>query len=51
MHFSAFVKSPPVEGKANEELINLIADYFKIPKSKVKIISGLNARNKIIEVS
>lgn len=50
LHFSAFVKAPPIEGRANDELISLIADYFKVPKSRVKIISGLNARNKIVEI-
>ncbi len=49
-HFSAFVKAPPVEGKANDELISLIADYFKVPKSRVKIASGFTSKNKVVEI-
>ena len=29
------VMSPPMEGKANKEVVEVLADYFKISKSKV----------------
>ena len=44
------VKVPPQEGKANEAVINLIANHLKVPKSTVRITSGLTGRNKIIEI-
>lgn len=44
------LKSPPIEGKANEELIRQLADRFDVPKSRVRIKSGLSSRNKLIEV-
>jgi uncharacterized protein YggU (UPF0235/DUF167 family) len=49
--FAVSVKSPPKEGKANEEAIRLIADYFKISPSRIRIISGAAAKNKILEIN
>ncbi len=34
------VSSPPTKGKANEELILLLADYFKVERARVKIVAG-----------
>ncbi len=44
------LKSPPVDGKANEELINLLADKFEVRKSAIVIKSGFASRNKWVEV-
>jgi len=44
------VKSSPVDGKANEELIKLLAQKFHVPKSKVSIKLGLSSRQKLIEI-
>ncbi|HWR50206.1 MAG TPA: DUF167 domain-containing protein, partial [Bryobacteraceae bacterium] len=38
---TAFLKSPPVEGKANEELVMRVAAHYGVPKSRVRIKSGL----------
>lgn len=43
--------SKPERGKANTELVKKIAKYFSVPKSRVKIISGLKSRSKIVEVT
>jgi hypothetical protein len=45
------LKSPPVDGKANQELITLLAKKFKVAKSQITIKSGLSGKNKLIEVS
>lgn len=42
----AKVKSPPVDGKANKELIVLVAKAFKARKSDVSIKSGKSGRLK-----
>ncbi|MEH1822036.1 MAG: DUF167 domain-containing protein [Nostoc sp.] len=47
---TVYLKSPPVDGKANEELIKLLADKFDIPKSHITIKSGLSSRQKLIEI-
>ena len=45
------VTAPPVEGKANEAVIEFFADFFAIPRSSVSIASGETSRNKLIRVS
>lgn len=44
------LKSPPVDGKANEELIKLLAEKFDVPKSHITIKSGLSSRQKVVEI-
>jgi uncharacterized protein (TIGR00251 family) len=46
----ARVKSPPADGKANEELIALIAERFGCPKSAVSIRSGASGRMKLVKI-
>ena len=46
----ARVKSPPVDGRANEELLALVARHFGCPKSAVRIKSGAGSRTKRVEV-
>lgn len=36
----------PTDGKANAAVVRLLADYFQMPKSRVRLISGARARNK-----
>ena len=45
------VVSPPVEGRANRELIAVLADYFQKPKGHVEIVVGKRGRHKIVEIS
>lgn len=44
------VKSKPVKGEANKEIIKRIAKYFKISTSLVQIKSGHKSSEKIIEI-
>lgn len=46
----AQLKSPPVDGKANEELIALVAKQFACAKSKVSIKSGAASRMKWVRI-
>lgn len=43
--------SSPVDGKANAELIGLVAKHFGCPKDAVSVISGATARLKLVRVS
>jgi uncharacterized protein len=45
------LKSSPVEGKANQELIVLLAKKFNLSKSSIAIKSGFSSRNKLVEIS
>jgi uncharacterized protein (TIGR00251 family) len=46
----ARVKSSPPDGKANAELIALIAGHFRCPRSSVIIKSGRAARVKLVQI-
>ena len=48
--YKIYTRKPAVEGKANKEIISLLADYFNTKKNKIRIVSGLKARNKIVEI-
>ena len=43
--------SPPLEGRANKELIGVLAKYFKVKKSQIEILRGAKNREKIIRVN
>jgi uncharacterized protein (TIGR00251 family) len=42
--------SPPVEGAANDELIELLANTFAVSRRAIKILAGGNSRSKIVEI-
>ncbi|PSO48181.1 MAG: hypothetical protein BRC33_10370 [Cyanobacteria bacterium SW_9_44_58] len=44
------LQSPPAEGKANAELIKLLAKIYGVKKSQVRIKSGLSSKMKQIEI-
>ena len=46
----AKLKAAPVDGKANEELIALVAERFGCRKADVTIKSGAAARTKLVRV-
>lgn len=46
----ARLKSPPVDGKANEELIALVAEHFQCRKAAVEIKAGATGRMKLVRV-
>ena len=46
----AQLKSPPIDGKANQELIALIARRFQCRKSAVSIKSGASGRVKLVRI-
>lgn len=45
-----YVSPPPLEGKANLAVINALADYFKVSKSKVSLIKGQKSKQKVFEI-
>jgi uncharacterized protein len=44
------VKSPPVENKANETLVEFLAKKLAVPKSALQIKCGRTGKNKIVEI-
>ena len=43
--------APPVDGAANEQLIEVIAEEFKVRKSQVKVIRGKSSKVKVVEIT
>lgn len=44
------IKSKPERGKANRELVEKLAEHFGVGEDRVRIISGLTSRKKIVEI-
>lgn len=44
------IKSPPVDGKANECLAEFLASQFNVPVSRVELAGGANSRNKRVVI-
>jgi uncharacterized protein len=42
--------APPIDGKANEECIRFLAEFAGVPRSRVRIVTGLTSRIKLVEV-
>lgn len=42
--------APPVEGAANEALIELLSRKFHVPKRQITIVSGATSRDKRVEI-
>ena len=43
--------APPLEGRANEELIRLLAELFDAQRQRIAILSGQSSKNKVVIVS
>jgi uncharacterized protein len=48
--YQVSVHAAPVAGKANQEVVELLARYFSVPKSFVKVLRGQSSRKKLIEI-
>ena len=44
------VKEKALEGRANKAVIELLSEYFGIPKSAISIIAGFKSKNKLIAI-
>ncbi len=44
------IKAPPRDGKANESLIKMLADFFHISQSQITIKQGASGRKKVVEI-
>jgi uncharacterized protein len=48
--FHAYVSQPPLQGKANRAVIEVLAKHFKVSKSKIKLIQGEKFKQKVFEI-
>lgn len=42
--------APPVDGQANDALIKLLSQHFKISKSMISIVGGKTAKTKMVDM-
>lgn len=45
------LQAPPVDGAANEALVEFLADSLGVPRRLVRIVSGASSRTKVVEVT
>lgn len=48
--FRVAVTAPAQEGRANGAVVDALAAYFGVPRSKVRIVLGRTARRKVVEI-
>jgi len=49
--YTVSVKERPVEGRANEAIIKLLAEYFKVSRSQIKLVIGGTSKKKIFKIN
>ena len=49
-YWIARLRSSPVDGKANAELVGLVAEHFGCSRSSVSVVSGASARLKLVRI-
>ncbi len=49
-NFIIKVKDSPVGGKANRSVIKILSNYYLLPVSNIKLISGNHFKNKIFKI-
>ena len=49
-HFVVSVSERPIKGQANRGVMRVMADYFKISKSEIKMTSGFTSSQKTLEI-
>jgi uncharacterized protein (TIGR00251 family) len=42
--------APPVDGKANAELVRFLAETLRCPRSEIKLLRGEGSRQKVLEI-
>ena len=45
------VTAPPEDGRANDALIEVLADWLGVKRRRIEIVSGATSRNKIVRVT
>lgn len=49
-HFVVAVSERAIEGKANRAIEKAIAEYLNVARSRVRVVSGQSAKEKIVEI-
>lgn len=49
-YIEVYTTLPPIKNFANQAIVGLLAGYFNVPKSQIKLIRGRTSRYKVFEV-
>lgn len=44
------VRVPPVEGRANDRIVELLAKHLGLPKSRIELLSGHRSKRKTFAI-
>jgi uncharacterized protein (TIGR00251 family) len=42
--------APPVDGKANDALVEFLAEVLEVPRSRIEIVAGQTGRDKLVSI-
>ena len=48
--YKVYLTVPPVGGKANKALLEVLADYLGLKKSQLLIVKGEKAKDKVLKI-
>jgi len=48
--YKIWLTAPPIDGKANKSLVEILADHFNVSKSNIEIVGGKTSKIKIVDV-
>lgn len=48
--FEVRIKQKPIQGQANQAVINVLSLYFNIPNNRVKLVKGFRQKNKVFKI-
>ena len=46
-----YTKAPAIDGRANAAAIKLLAKYFGVPQSQVKLVRGATSKHKVFDIN
>ncbi len=49
-YFEVWVDERAMGGQANKRLLAILAEHFKVPKSRISILRGTKSRDKTVQV-
>jgi uncharacterized protein (TIGR00251 family) len=50
LNFKVWVMAPPVDGQANEALVELLSKDLGVAKSRIHLVSGHTSRQKVVRI-
>ena len=45
------VNAPPVDGAANEAVVEVLAEALGVPRRLIRIVTGESSRSKVVEIA